>query len=83
MDLRMPDLDGYEATRQIRSLPHEKYARLPIFAVSASTRMGEQHQLDSAGFTGFVGKPISPDILFAKIARDALRGADGSKRGGS
>jgi PAS domain S-box-containing protein len=72
MDLRMPDLDGYEATRRIRSLPHEKFARLPIFAVSASTRMGEQHQLDSAGFSGFVGKPISPDILFAKIARYAL-----------
>jgi hypothetical protein len=33
--------------------------------------MGEQHQLDSAGFTEFIGKPISPDILFAKIARYA------------
>jgi PAS domain S-box-containing protein len=73
MDLRMPGLDGYAATRQIRSLPHEKYARLPIFAVSASTRMGEQHELDSAGFTEYVGKPISPDILFAKIARYARR----------
>jgi CheY-like chemotaxis protein len=71
MDLRMPELDGYAATRRIRSLPDEKYARLPIFAVSASTRMGQQQELDAAGFTEFVGKPISPDILYAKIARYA------------
>ncbi|MEA2604667.1 MAG: hypothetical protein QOF89_5659 [Acidobacteriota bacterium] len=69
MDLRMPELDGYAATREIRSLPDEKFRRLPIFAVSASTRMGHQHELDAAGFTEFVGKPVSPDILFAKIAR--------------
>jgi PAS domain S-box-containing protein len=71
MDLRMPELDGYAATREIRSLPDEKFRRLPIFAVSASTRMGHQHELDAAGFTEFVGKPVSPDILFAKIARHA------------
>jgi CheY-like chemotaxis protein len=74
MDLRMPELDGYAATRQIRALPDERYARLPIFAVSASTRMGYQHELDAAGFTEFVGKPISPDLLFAKIARHTGRG---------
>jgi PAS domain S-box-containing protein len=73
MDLHMPELDGYAATRQIRSLPDPKYARLPIFAVSASTRMGHQHDLDSAGFTEFVGKPVSPDLLFAKIARHVCR----------
>jgi PAS domain S-box-containing protein len=71
MDLSMPELDGYAATREIRSLPDEKFSRLPIFAVSASTRMGHQHDLDAAGFTEFVGKPISPDILFAKIAKHA------------
>jgi PAS domain S-box-containing protein len=69
MDLRMPELDGYAATREIRALPDPKLARLPIFAVSASTRMGQPHELDAAGFTEFVGKPVSPDILFAKIVR--------------
>ena len=73
MDLRMPDLDGYAATRKIRSLPDPKLQRLPIFAVSASTRMGNQHELDTAGFTAFVGKPVSPDLLFAKIVRYAVR----------
>jgi PAS domain S-box-containing protein len=75
MDLRMPELDGYAATRQIRSLPDERFKRLPILAVSASTRMGHQHELDAAGFTEFVGKPISPDILFAKLARYTPRPA--------
>jgi len=69
MDLRMPDLDGYAATRTIRSMPDTKLQQLPIFAVSASTRMGNQHELDTAGFTAFVGKPVSPDLLFAKIVR--------------
>jgi PAS domain S-box-containing protein len=72
LDLHMPELDGYAAARQIRSLADPKYARLPIFAVSASTRMGAQHELDTAGFTEFVGKPVSPDLLYAKIARHAL-----------
>ena len=71
MDLHMPGLDGYAATREIRSLPEPKYQRLPIFAVSASTRMGAQHELDTAGFTEFVGKPVSPDLLYAKLARYA------------
>ena len=67
MDLRMPELDGYAATRQIRSLPDPKFSRLPIFAISASTRMGHQHELEAAGFTEFVGKPIHPDVLLAKL----------------
>jgi PAS domain S-box-containing protein len=76
MDLRMPEMDGYAATRTIRALPDPKLHNLPIFAVSASTRMGNQHELDTAGFTAFVGKPVSPDLLFAKIARYALRKPD-------
>jgi PAS domain S-box-containing protein len=71
MDLRMPELDGYAATRQIRALPDPKYARLPILALSASIRMGHQHELDAAGFTEFVGKPINAELLFAKLARYA------------
>ena len=71
MDLRMPELDGYAATRRIRSLPDPKLARLPVFAISASTRMGHQHELDAAGFTEFVGKPVNPDVLFQKLARYA------------
>ena len=75
MDLRMPELDGYAATREIRAMAGERFAKLPIFALSASTRMGLQHEIDEAGFNEFVGKPFSPDILFGKMARYARRGA--------
>jgi len=83
MDLHMPELDGYAATRHVRALPDAKYARLPIFAVSASTRMGHQHDLDSAGFTEFVGKPVSPEILFAKISRHVCRASGRPSDGGA
>ncbi len=76
MDLRMPELDGYAATREIRSLADARLARLPVFAISASTRMGHQHELDAAGFTEFVGKPINPEVLFQKLARYAGGGKD-------
>jgi CheY-like chemotaxis protein len=71
MDLHMPGLDGSAATREIRSLPGERFAKLPIFAVSASTRMALPHEIDAAGFNEFVGKPISPEILHGKLARYA------------
>jgi PAS domain S-box-containing protein len=80
MDLRMPELDGYAATREIRSLPGERFAKLPIFALSASVRMGLQHEIDAAGFNEFVGKPISPDILAGKMARYARRLAASGER---
>lgn len=78
MDLRMPELDGYAATREIRSMPGSRFAKLPILALSASTRMGRQDEIDAAGFNEFVGKPISPDILFGKMARHAPRAAAGN-----
>jgi PAS domain S-box-containing protein len=73
MDLRMPELDGYAATREIRSMPGERFAKLPIFALSASVRMALQPEIDAAGFNEFVGKPISREILFGKMARYAPR----------
>jgi PAS domain S-box-containing protein len=75
LDLRMPELDGYAAAREIRSLPGERFANLPLFAVSASTRMGLQHEIDAAGFNEFVGKPISPEILLGKMKRYVARRA--------
>jgi PAS domain S-box-containing protein len=68
MDLQMPELDGYEVTRTIRSHPEERLRRLPIIALSASTRIGLEDRLDSAGFTDFVSKPFKPEALFLKLA---------------
>ncbi len=68
MDLQMPELDGYEATRTIRRLPDERLQQLPIIALTASSRIGLEDRVESAGFTDFAGKPFRPEDLFAKIA---------------
>jgi PAS domain S-box-containing protein len=74
MDLRMPELDGYDAAKQIRRLEGAR-ANVPIIAVSASTRIGASSAISDAGFTEFVGKPVAPDLL-----ADALRRVTGRKR---
>ena len=67
MDLRMPDLDGYQATRQIRSLDVPWAEGVPVIAVSASTRMGQGDAIAAAGFTDFIGKPVDPEILLSRL----------------
>ncbi|WP_240359362.1 PAS domain-containing hybrid sensor histidine kinase/response regulator [Pyxidicoccus trucidator] len=70
MDVRMPELDGYDATRAIRALrPGEHFARIPIIAVTASTRLGLEHRAQAAGFTDFLGKPYKPAALAAKLVQ--------------
>ena len=76
MDLRMPGLDGYEAARRIRSLDVPWAKELPIVAVSASTRMGQGEEIEAAGFSDFIGKPVNPDVLLAKLATIAARRRD-------
>jgi PAS domain S-box-containing protein len=78
MDLRMPDVDGYEATRRIRALDVAWAASLPILAVSASTRMGQGGEIEAAGFSGFVGKPVNPDVLLARLIAATRAAGDGA-----
>jgi len=68
MDLQMPGLDGYGATRAIRALPRREFGRLPIIALTASTRLGNADAITTAGFTDYIGKPFKPDHLFSKLA---------------
>lgn len=71
MDLRMPHMDGYEATERIRALPDERFRTLPIIAVTASTRVGLDERLSRAGFTSLLGKPFKSGELYEKL-RQAL-----------
>ncbi|MDO1446640.1 ATP-binding protein [Rhodocytophaga aerolata] len=68
MDLQMPKLNGYDATRMVRNLPDEKFKKLPIIALSASSKFDLQQRLDYAGITDFIGKPFNPRDLYNKIA---------------
>jgi PAS domain S-box-containing protein len=65
MDLEMPEMDGIQATREIRSDP--ALAELPIVAVTAHVVASERERCDEAGMTGFVVKPFKPYELFAAV----------------
>jgi PAS domain S-box-containing protein len=67
MDMRMPALDGYEATRRIRTLPGGRHVR--IAALTASAFQEDRDGILAAGCDEMVRKPIEEDRLFAVMAR--------------
>jgi PAS domain S-box-containing protein len=68
MDLQMPGISGYEATRQVRDLPDEKFRRLPILALSAADEAEVKEKILAAGMNDFVSKPFNPRDLYEKLA---------------
>ncbi|WP_221048832.1 response regulator [Methylogaea oryzae] len=67
MDLQMPLMDGYEATRVIRT--EKGFDELPVIAMSAHVMAQEKELCVQAGMNGHVGKPIDLDKLFAMLVR--------------
>jgi PAS domain S-box-containing protein len=65
MDMQMPEMDGLEATRQIRQL--SGCATLPIVAMTANAFTEDRERCRVAGMTDFMTKPIDPDVLFATL----------------
>lgn len=66
MDLRMPRMDGYEASRQIRALPGPA-ANAPILAVSAECRAESEAACRDAGMDDFLAKPVTQAILLETL----------------
>jgi signal transduction histidine kinase/DNA-binding response OmpR family regulator len=67
MDIQMPELDGVQATAQIRALPSPK-SEVHIIALTANAMSGAKEQYLGSGFDGYVTKPIQPAVLLAKLA---------------
>ena len=67
MDLQMPEMDGYTATRLLRA--DARFADLPIVAMTAHALVEERERCLQAGMNDHVTKPIEPDALFAALAR--------------
>jgi two-component system cell cycle response regulator DivK len=65
MDIQLPVIDGYEATRRIRAIP--ALAQVPIIAVTSYALSGDETKARAAGCDGYVAKPFSPRQLLAKI----------------
>jgi len=77
LDMEMPVVDGYTAGGQIRALPGEAYARLPIFALTAHQGEEEIEKSLRAGCTGYLGKPIRRKQL-VELIRPCLEAATSS-----
>ena len=72
MDVQMPVMDGYEATRCIRSLANKRKATLPIYAMTANTFEEDRRRAEEAGMNGHIAKPIEASLLI-KMLDKALR----------
>jgi len=71
MDMRMPGMDGMEATRRIRAA--ETARRVPIIALTANVMAPDRERCLAAGMDDFVGKPIDVEQLFSALARASGR----------
>jgi two-component system cell cycle response regulator DivK len=65
MDIQLPLMDGYEATRRIKA--DRDLQSIPIIAVTSYALSGDEDKARAAGCDGFVTKPFSPRQLLAKI----------------
>ena len=68
MDVQMPNMNGYTATKVIRSLPDEKRAGIPIVAMTANAFAEDRRNAMDAGMNGHLAKPIDTEKLMATLA---------------
>jgi len=66
MDIQMPNMDGYEATKAIRKI--EKHQKLPIIALTASISSDVNQKVLAVGMNDHILKPFEPELLYTKIA---------------
>ena len=65
MDMQLPGIDGYEATRRIKANPVLR--QIPVIAVTSYALSGDEAKAKEAGCDAYVAKPFSPRALLAKI----------------
>ena len=69
MDVRMPVMDGYEATRAIRALENKELASIPIIAMTANAFEEDKQEALAAGMNGHLAKPIDVEKLFNTLEK--------------
>jgi CheY-like chemotaxis protein len=65
MDMMMPEMDGYEAMREIRSMPG--FTKVPIIAVTAKAMADDRQKCISAGASDYITKPVDKDQLMSLL----------------
>ena len=66
MDIQMPHMDGYEATKIIRAL-NDPRSRIPIIAMTANAFEEDRQRAFEAGMDGHIAKPININVLFSTL----------------
>lgn len=69
MDLQMPGMDGYEASRKIRSMDDPYFKDVPIIALTAAAMSGMRDKVMETGMNDFISKPFDPEELRLKVAK--------------
>jgi signal transduction histidine kinase/CheY-like chemotaxis protein len=72
MDIQMPVMDGYEATRTIRSLDREDAKTIPIFACTANSFQEDREKAVASGMNQFLTKPIDVNVLLQKLGGGSI-----------
>ncbi len=67
MDLQMPDMDGFQAVAAIRESEQGGNQRIPIIALTAHALKGDRERCLASGMTGYVSKPLDPELLAREI----------------
>lgn len=73
MDIQMPIMNGYEATKKIRQLPNKEVAVIPIIALTANAFEEDKNDALNAGMTSHVEKPIDIPVLLETLKRIRVR----------
>ena len=71
MDIQMPHMDGYEATRAIRRMERPDAGRIPILAMTANAFDEDRQRALEAGMNGHIAKPLEMKLLLEAIARSS------------
>ena len=73
MDIQMPVMDGYAATKAIRGIPDEAKAKVPIIAMTANAFVEDKKQAMAAGMTDYITKPLQMELLLHLLAKYAKK----------